>query len=280
MPTAAQTREVAKANALVSAWRKRYATTPARNAVVLILSVAELETRAGDYRDSHNWGQVQRRQLTADEKTILLNGGTPKPRDANEILSTDTHPTATGPTTYSVWLWAFPDDVAGADKLLSVLLEERPAIKNAIEKLTYEGLAGLMYDSKYFEGSHPRNEVGGPAANIAAYAESMRKQNVDGLLFGWMPPLGAVPDLPSTKATEEPGELAPASPEPAEITAIAVQQNATPEPDPFPAEPVTTPATPAAKAIAFAGPITTATMGIFVLLALIAAVAHACGVVH
>lgn len=247
MPNAAQTREVAKANALVSAWRKRYATTPSRNAVVLVLSVAELETRAGDFRGSHNWGQIQRRGLTIEEAALLKTGTMPKPRDAFEILSSDTHPTTTGPIiTYAVWLWAFPDDVAGADKLLSVLLEERPSIKRAIDTMTYEALAGAMYESKYFEGSHPRNEVGGPAANVAAYAESMRKQGVDGLLFGWMPPLGSVP-TPATKPPDNVVELAPASSEEPQITAIGVAENP-PEADPFPAEPVTSPATPSAKA--------------------------------
>ncbi len=273
MPTAAQTREAAKANALVRAWRERYGSNPSRNAVVLILSVAELETRAGDYRGSHNWGQVQRRQLTAAEQAMLADGKTPAPKDALEILSTDTHPTARGPVTYAVWLWAFKDDIAGADKLLGVLLDERPRIARAIDGLTYEGLAGLMYDGKYFEGSHPRNEVGGPAANIAAYAEAMRKQGVDGLLSGWMPPLGTIP-IAATKSPEPAGELAPASSEVPQITAIGVEENP-PEADPFPAEPVTSPATPTAKAIASAWGITVS-IGLGAL-ALVAAIFHACG---
>lgn len=274
MPNAAQTREVAKANALVRAWRERYGSTPSRNAVVLILSVAELETRAGDFRGAHNWGQIQRRGLTAEEAAILKSGGTPMPRDTREVLSSDTHPTATGPITYAVWLWAFPDDVAGAGKLLEVLLDDRPSIKSGIDAFTYESLARLMYDSKYFEGSHPRNEVGGPGANIAAYAEAMRKQGVDGLLFGWMPPLGTVP-IAATKSTDAGGELAPASSEVPQITAIGVEENP-PEADPFPAEPVTTPATPAAKAktIAFVALVTGPAF--VVLAALITALFHAC----
>lgn len=271
MANAATEREIAKANALVTAWRKRYATTPTRNAVVLILSVAELETHAGDFRGAHNWGQVQRRQVTVDEKIQIAAGKTPPPRDASEILSTDTHPTATGPVTYSVWLWAFPDDVAGADKLLSVLLEERPSIKKAIDGLTFEGLAGLMYDSKYFEGSHPRNEAGGPAANIAAYAKSMRSYNVDALLFGWMPGL----DVAAVPAAGGGVELAPAPQETAEKSPFPVTVP-TPEPeaDPFPAEATTAPATPSALTVSRGAQLSAIAV---VVLAAVVALFHACG---
>lgn len=215
MTSAANEREESKANALVAAWRARYGTAPTLSAVILVLSVAELETNAGDFRGSHNWGQIMRRVLTPQEKADLAAGKKLTPRDAREILSSDTLPNADGSiTTYPIWLWAFPDDVAGADKLLSVLLDARPTIKRAIDTMSFEDLASEMYDTNYYEGSKPKTAPGGPAANKAAYAANLRKQDVAARLAGWIAPSASPPPViavvaPAIDPQEAPTPAAP-----------------------------------------------------------------------
>jgi len=212
-----------KADALAAAWHRRYGPNAplTKHATVAILSVAKLETGMGDYRSSHNWGQIQRRTITDDERAQINAGVEPAPRDANEFLNGDTSPD-TG--SYLVWLWKFPNDVEGANKLLEVLLDKRPAIKRAIDSITFEELARLMYETHYYEGSHKRTELGGPQANINAYAGGLRKA-ADGIAPGlgqWSPPAAAPivipppPEPPPLPPNLEPDPLSvpPAPPAP------------------------------------------------------------------
>lgn len=168
-----------KAEALSQAWRARYGSEIGRNALLLLLSVADLETGMGEYRGvkglqllpgpSHNWGQIQRRTMTAAEKAQFAAGSIPPPRDDNEFLSGDTSPD-TG--AYRVWLWRFPDDVQGATKLLAVLVDVEK-IRDSIEGMSAHDLARSMYNARYYEGAFSRSTSDGPEKNILAYGNAI-----------------------------------------------------------------------------------------------------------
>ncbi len=202
-------RYVKKAEAVVDAWKKRYQTMPAKHAVVLICAVAEHETRCGDaWGFSHNWGAIQRRAMTAEERTIATAGGTPAPKDAFEELHGDSSPVH---GRYQTWFWKFPDDVQGANKLLQVLLDNRSAIKAHIDTLGSDELARLMYLSHYYEGFHdprprpdeaiePGGLTQGQLANIADYARAIARTatSFEAGLAGWTPGQAPVREDPNS----------------------------------------------------------------------------------
>jgi len=224
-----------KANSCAEAWRARYGTDPAQHAhaIMLVMSVALHETDLGQaWSGSGNWGAIQRRAMTEHERSLARGGITPQPTDAFEQLHGDSSP-VTGK--YQVWFWAFPagvatpkgqaGDVAGADKLLEVLLDERHAISAAIDTISPEGLAAMMYGSHYYEGFHdpralyrrvgqtwvqlqpgetpaPGDEIAtGAQLNVEGYAGALEKgfAQIRGALVGWSP--GAEPPAVTEPAT-------------------------------------------------------------------------------
>lgn len=172
-----------KASCVVRAWQRLYGTVPTRHAVVAVCSVGEHETLCGDaWSHSGNWGAIQRRGMTSEEKAVVRSGGTPSPQDPFELLTRDSSP-ITG--VYQAWYWRFPQGVvypgcglagddAGAWKLLRVLLDGRPAIKAAIDSISPDQMAERMYASRYFEGVHDPRKPGGKEANVADYARALR----------------------------------------------------------------------------------------------------------
>jgi len=177
------TRYSDKANAVVTAWKKRYSSAvPSKHAVVVCCAVAEHETLCGDaWNHSGNWGAIQRRVMTPQEKEIARQGGTPSPTDAFEQLHGDSSPIN---GRYETWFWAFPravvylpaeldGDAAGAWKLLDVLLDKRPAIKSIVDVVDVPTLASNMYHTHYYEGVHDPRQPGGVDQNIADYAHAL-----------------------------------------------------------------------------------------------------------
>lgn len=177
-----------KADALVHAWRMNYGDDPPEAAVVLALSVAIHETRAGDAwpgtdgivgtaDDEHNWGATTLRALNAAEKAAvkaagitasvgkgheakakaaqaaIVAAGLPLPQGN---IHCDSAPTL-GP--YFVWFASFPNDVEGAAYFLKLLcgLKSR---KMAYSVLTQGGsevqLATAMYLAGYYTGFYKK----------------------------------------------------------------------------------------------------------------------------
>jgi hypothetical protein len=119
--------------------------------------------------------------MTPQEKEIARQGGTPPPTDAFEQLHGDSSPIN---GRYKTWFWAFPPavvylpaeldgDAAGAWKLLDVLLDRRPSIKNIIDSIDVPTLASNMYHTHYYEGVHDPRQPGGVEQNIADYAHAL-----------------------------------------------------------------------------------------------------------
>jgi hypothetical protein len=162
-----------KITALVTAYRARYKSSPSTNAAMLIVAVAELESEAGDaWNDAHDWGCIVRRPMTAAEEMMVEAGRVPQPTDKNEILEGDSDPVK---GKYQTWFWKFDTDVEGADKLLQVLLDERPVIKASIDTLNAEGLAKAMYASHYYSGFHNPLLPGGIEADEDDYADAIAR---------------------------------------------------------------------------------------------------------
>lgn len=172
-----------KANALVNAWKRRYpGTLPSKNAVVMCCAVAEHETTCGDsWSHSGNWGAIQRRVMTAAERASVASNVTPQPSDPFEQLHGDSSPIN---GRYQTWFWAFPTNVtfppaslagdeAGAWKLLEVLLDKRPVIKQTIDTIDTQTLALDMYHTHYYEGVHDPRQPGGVERNVADYAHAL-----------------------------------------------------------------------------------------------------------
>jgi len=168
---------------VVTAWQKRYSgQLPTKHAVVMTCAVAEHETVCGDaWNHSGNWGAIQRRPMTANERAVAGAGGTPQPTDAFEQLHGDSSPINGH---YATWFWSFPSgviyepaglagDAAGAWKLLEVLLDHRANIKNAINVIDAQTLASDMYHTRYYEGVHDPRKPGGVEANIADYSHAL-----------------------------------------------------------------------------------------------------------
>jgi len=182
--SAAAQRIRTKAGALVTAWRRVLGEAPSAHALVLVLSVAELETRMGDAwgPGERNWGGTQKRPLSPAERGILATNAitadagdeavrrarallTPGP---NEVLHRDYSPRHGW---YFVWFWSFPNDVDAAAKFLEVLVIRRPSVRAILDRATPTELAAAMYATRYYEGHH----AGDAAANIADYAAALER---------------------------------------------------------------------------------------------------------
>jgi len=149
----------------------------------MICAVAEHETNCGDaWGKCGNWGAVQRRAMSAAEKTLVKGGGIPSPRDAFEGLHGDSSPIN---GRYSAWYWHFPagvscphsaglaGDAAGAWRLMQVLLVHEPETLAAIDTIDSTTLARNMYRHGYYEGFHDPRKPGGKEANVSDYARAL-----------------------------------------------------------------------------------------------------------
>jgi hypothetical protein len=176
--------------------------TPTKHAVVLICAVGEHETQCGDaWGQSGNWGAVQRRSMTAEERQVVLAGGKPPPRDPFEALHGDSSPVH---GRYQYWFWQFPPGVvyppaglagddAGAWKMITGALMNdrpgRPSVRDVIDTATDAELADRMYARGYYEGFHDPSAPGGKEANVADYARAIghARAEFEAGLAGWEP---------------------------------------------------------------------------------------------
>jgi len=177
-----------KANAAAEAMALRWPTRViTRHAVQLVLAIALHESAAGeDSKLPGNWGCIQRRALTPDEKALARAGKLPSPRDAHEQIHGDTSPTAGA---YLVWFWrdvkpdGSSDDVAACGRLLEDL--DRLRGIHDLDTVPPAGLAAEMYDRHFYEGFHANDR----AANIADYAKAIGRQwaTLEAELGNWQP---------------------------------------------------------------------------------------------
>jgi hypothetical protein len=203
--TAAQ--YLSKAATAATAWQKVVGSPPSKNALVLAMSVADLETGLGSVT-GHNWGAVHARALPADEMLTLPSQGL-DPADGNaalttartlltpgknEILVIDTSPRGA----YFVWLRTFPNDEAAAETFLTVLVKHRPGVAAIIDTATPVELAAAMYASKYFEGNSTDAQT-----NINAYGALIANHAlaINAALGAWTPPAPPAPPPSSTPTT-------------------------------------------------------------------------------
>jgi hypothetical protein len=181
MKTAAQVaRYQSKARAVVEAWGALFGMSPSLRALVRVMAVAEFESRMGDargWKDEHNWGAIQKRSLSAVERSVLASSGVAAtggeaalavarrlvPAGPNEALHLDTSPKS-GP--YFAWFWAFASDAEAARKFLQVLVVQRPAVRAVLEHDDVRELARAMYETGYYEGFHKDDKD----ANVRDYA--------------------------------------------------------------------------------------------------------------
>lgn len=177
-----------KADAFVHAWRMNYGDDPSLQAVVLGLSVAQHETRAGDAwpgadgvvgtaDDENNWGATTLRALNAEERAVLKAAGiTPTVGAGHEArakaaqaaiqaaglpmpqanIHCDSAPSL-GP--YFVWFAAFSNPIDGAAYFLKLLCGLKTR-KMAYSVLTQGGnevqLATAMYLAGYYTGFYKK----------------------------------------------------------------------------------------------------------------------------
>jgi hypothetical protein len=201
-----------KAGVVASAWQRVLAEAPTRHALILVMAVADFETRLGDaggtWRGEHNWGAIHKRSLSPEEASILLGHGVYPTSDdtlrtarglltagPNEALHIDKG--TIGP--YFAWFWAFDGDVDGAAKYLEILVRNRATVRAIIDRASPTELAAAMYASRSFEGTSKD-----PRENIRAYASRIeeRAARVESALLGWPPgalPLPAAPPVAETK---------------------------------------------------------------------------------
>lgn len=212
-----------KADAAWQGWKNVLGSAPPRRALALFLAVAQHETMCGDSSVATcNWGACQKRTLRPDEKAALAAAGLAPSFPKREFVEKARHALAAAieagtlpaldheelfcdstpkidPTTgksYSSWywvmFWAFPDDVGGAGLLAKVLVKDRPscaAVLARADALPGE-LADAMYRTHYYEGVHPKDAPGGPAANVADYAKALARwlPDIEEALSWWEEP--------------------------------------------------------------------------------------------
>lgn len=185
-------RYTAKAEACTAAMLAR-GMTITRDAVLNVCAIAEHESACGDAPDlPGNWGAVQRRGCTAEEKAAIAAGKTPAPTDANEQLHGDSDPVRGH---YAVWFWRFPTDVEAAKCLLRYLVEVFKVPR--LDCGPYE-LAASMYHAGYYAGFHDARAPGGDEANIHDYAKGLERAR-NAFDAGW--PAPTVPELSSARAS-------------------------------------------------------------------------------
>ncbi len=181
-----------KAQSLVVAWRRTFATEPTLEQIVCPLSSAIHETNAGDawkgpdgilgtQDDERNWGACTLRALNAAESAVLLNAGlspTTGPEHNNiaaramatlrasglplpqGVIHCDSHPVVGGGNKpYFVWFASFSNDEDGAEYFLHLIVgppaKRRPGYSALLSPaLSETSLARAMYAGGYFTGVH------------------------------------------------------------------------------------------------------------------------------
>lgn len=198
------TRALDKATAVQQGFLDVMGATITRGELLFLLCVAEHETHCGDdWKDNsgnplHNWGAVQWRTPTADEKTRIDNGDL-KPGDTipGGVLQQDSSPVS---GKYYVWFRTFPSDRQGAAFLVGTLYKHNPEARAvAIAGGSSFDFCKRMYLRGYFEGFRKGPPAPRPpftatgainrtdpllpseAANVQDYAGS-----VDTLMTAWV----------------------------------------------------------------------------------------------
>lgn len=161
---------------------------PCKQAVLLVMCVAEHESRLGDLKNfGFNWGACTIRGLTQADRDAIA-AGTLKVGDIQNggILYGDSSFQA---GKYLTWFAAFPDADSGAGYFLKVLVKTRPTIAALLKnpEATPRQLAELMYAGHYFLGVHNPATPAGKEANIKDYAGALEKLYgpISAGLAGW-----------------------------------------------------------------------------------------------
>jgi hypothetical protein len=207
---------VCKADTLVAAWRDTTGLTPSKQAAMIALAVAIHETGAGDaWPGEHNWGAVQKRKLTDDERRALeAHGVAPTranrdlaasllPYASDEALHWDSDPSLVSPSNPSggffVWFWRFPNDYQGARTFISALVVSRPTVAASLVAGDVASAAHAMYCTGYYGGVHPTGRprsqrcappmTSGELANVADYTSGIYHAlgGITGALASWKP---------------------------------------------------------------------------------------------
>lgn len=165
---------IAKAEAAAWAFRFR-GLAPTKAAVVMLCAHAHgPEHDIGDAQDlPGNWGGVQRRAMTAGEKTRAASGQAVEPSDPFETLHGDSDP-ARG--RYSTWFHrslepdGSPNDVRAACLMLADIMDLRHVTIHDLDALSCAEYAERLYLAGYYRGFSPIGAVA-----IAAYASALER---------------------------------------------------------------------------------------------------------
>lgn len=188
-------RWTAKANAFAMAWLEKFGVFPSVWAIAEACSVAQHETLCGDaWPGEYNWGALQLRKLTPGEKAVLASLK-PDPRnvkDARAALAAAVTSNAIPDEPHGAlhvdsspgvgWYWVFfrkcADDVEGAGYFIHVLCEQRPAVRDVLQRALGAwstelfDIADRMYATHYFEGFYvPTNLYKGPDGTMKTGAQ-------------------------------------------------------------------------------------------------------------
>lgn len=160
-----------KAAAVIDGWGVVFGKDPPAGAVVLVLAVAQHETRCGDaWPGENNWGAVQDadKGVQARMRDALRAAGLAahpsRVDEAKALLTTaglrtdglhvDSSP---GKGYYWVYFVTFPTEAEGAAHLVRTLAERRASCRAVLESGgSAMALAQAMYNSRYYEGFHKR----------------------------------------------------------------------------------------------------------------------------
>lgn len=226
----------AKAQALVTGWRRTFGTEPSLEQIVCPLASAIHETQAGDaWPGEHDWGATTLRSLNAAELAVvhaaglvptvgpthgkaaadamaaLRASGLPRPQG---VIHCDSRTVVGGGNVaYFVWFAAFANDEDGAEFFCHALAlkkggEHRPAYAVLMSKgLTEYALAAAMFAGGYYTGFHsakdksPEARAAAAQLNIADYAGSMQKiaPSIRVALRGWIPEPAHKIELPTAQ---------------------------------------------------------------------------------
>lgn len=230
-------RAIAKAQAVVDAYVDVFGEHITRGELLYLLCVAEHETHCGDdWKDRlgnplHNWGAVQWRVPTADERLRIQAGDLVKGSTIpGGVLEEDYSPNGGN---YWVWFRTFLNDRAGAGFLVTTLYKHNPEAR-AVAAAGGKSIdfCTAMYRRGYYENTHPTpaekaagmkpaRPVYGPKGEILrtdpllpAEAENVRDytSSVDKLMPEW---LAALKDFPlvndAPPAPEDPSKAAQAA---------------------------------------------------------------------
>jgi hypothetical protein len=208
-----------KANSLAAGWKLEFQADPPKNAVILALSIAQLESKCGDiWPMAHNWGCLQQRVPNIAERKVLMDAGlVPLTENipagqaalAAAVAAGKVAPNTEGilwvdssPTDGYYWVFfrTFPSDAEAAERFVHVLATDRPACKHALESVagSEQEVATCMYMSGYYQGMHKPDTAEGRQANINSYASAMRSwtPSIRNALTSWYPGAQAPSNFP------------------------------------------------------------------------------------